>query len=477
MSEEKTREEEIQEDGLDRMEETPEGEAADTSDSDRAEVESPQSFVREKIKKQPFYKRRYVRRLCRQLLVAVLCGAVACFVFVKLYPWMDDTFGREEPSEITIPDDEEMPEEEDASDTDGGEEEPEAVEEEEVQEPESTEEEEAVEEEETEPLEFTSEEYGNLYDSLDDVVDAASYCLVTVTASESGTDWFSAAYGDVQEISGILAGNNGVELLILVPYSSVSGMSELSAEFVDGSEHEAVLKTYDMISDLAILSVNLSDVTSDTLSVIQMAELGSSRYLKAGEPVIAVGSPAGTAGSVKYGNLVADSSTISVIDGEYSLLITDITASDNASGVLLNMDGQVIGLIEDGYLDSNNTGVLTAYGISHMKGIIENLSNSQDVVYLGITGSQVTQAVSESEGIPTGVYVSSVESDSPALAAGIQAGDIITEINGNTISSLSDIREFLLLYSNGQVIQVNVMRLGKEEYKEIGCKVTLSVLR
>ena len=413
------------------------------------------SFVKEKIKKQPFYQNKTLRRAALQLIFSVVCGAVACFVFVIVHPWMERTFGEQEMTEITIPQEEE---------------------EETVTEPqEETEDEEPVVI--TEPRELEVEDYADLYTKLKDVADTAGKSLVTVTASSSGTDWFNETYESRRELSGLLVGNNGVELLILAPYSQVEGADTLQAAFADGSTLAAVLKNYDSVTDLAVLSVNLADVEEDTLESIRMAELGSSKSLKAGEPVIAVGSPAGIAGSVKYGNLVASGYKVSVIDGEYNLLITDMERSEKGSGVLLNLSGQVIGLLEDSYLNSSNEGALTAYAISDMKDIIEHLSNSQDLVYMGIHGTDVTEEISEAQGIPAGVYVTGMEADSPAMNSGIQAGDIITEINGKTITSLSQIREMLLKFSREQVIQVVVMRQGKDGYKEIECSVTLNVLQ
>ena len=413
------------------------------------------SFVKEKIKKQPFYQNKTLRRAALQLIFSVVCGAVACFVFVIVHPWMERTFGEQEMTEITIPQEEE---------------------EETVTEPqEETEDEEPVVI--TEPRELEAEDYADLYTKLKEVADTAGKSLVTVTASSSGTDWFNETYESRRELSGLLEGNNGVELLILSPYSQVDGADTLQASFADGSTLAAVLKNYDSVTDLAVLSVNLADVEEDTLESIRMAELGSSKSLKAGEPVIAVGSPAGIAGSVKYGNLVASGYKVSVIDGEYNLLITDMERSEKGSGVLLNLSGQVIGLLEDSYLNSSNEGALTAYAISDMKDIIEHLSNSQDLVYMGIHGTDVTEEISEAQGIPAGVYVTGMEADSPAMNSGIQAGDIITEINGKTITSLSQIREMLLKFSREQVIQVVVMRQGKDGYKEIECSVTLNVLQ
>ncbi len=419
-----------------------------TEDSNNEEF----SFIKEKIKKQPFYQTRRFRQLCYWLLVAVLCGVVASFVFVKVQPFMEQTFGQDEKNEMTIPRDNDEPDEvaqEPAAD-------PVII---------------------TEPQELELSDYQKLYTKLKAVAGEVNKSLVTVMAASSDTDWFNEIYESRREISGLLVGNNGVELLVLIPYEPVKDASLLQVTFVDGTSQEAVLKNYDRVTDLAIVSVNLAAVDDSTMEAVKIADLGSSRNLKAGDNVIAVGSPAGFAGSLKLGNLVAPGHKTSVIDGEYRLLITDMERSDGGTGVLVNLDGQVIGLIEDTYLHASNERAMTAYAISDMKAVIEHLSNSQDLVYMGIKGSQVTAEIAEIQGIPMGVYVSNVEPDSPALNGGLQAGDVITEISGKTVAGVTEIQEMLLKFSKDQVIRVKVMRQGKEEYKEITCSVKLDVLK
>lgn len=115
--------------------------------------------------------------------------------------------------------------------------------------------------------------------------------------------------------------------------------------------------------------------------------------------------------------------------------------------------------------------------ISDLKGVIEHLSNNQDIVYLGIRGADVTEEVQEELGLPEGVYITSVEMDSPAMTAGIQGGDVIVDISGQEVKSLSEMQELLLNFSEDQVITVKVMRQGKEGMKEIMCSVGLSALK
>lgn len=414
------------------------------------------SFVKEKIKRQRFYQNKTFRKVVFHLVLAVVCGITACFVFVISYPWMEERFQKEERQQISLPREEE-------------EEEPVQV----PQEPEPPQEPIVI----TESVELELEDYRKLYTKLKSMADDCAKSLVTVTAASNDTDWFNETYESREQTSGLLVGNNGVELLVLTIYSRVQSADRLQVTLASHTSIDAVLKNYDTVTDLAVLSVNLADLPEGTLDQIEMADLGgSSRNMRAGELVIAAGSPAGVSGSVLYGNLVSSGYTVSVIDGEYELLLTDMPKASESSGVLLNLEGQIVGIIQQGYQGPGSRDTLTAYGISDMKDVIEHLSNSQDLVYIGILGTDVTEETAAAQELPEGVYVTGVEMNSPAMDAGIQQGDVIIEINGQPITGISEIQEMLLKFSREQVIQVLVMRLGKEGYKEIPFSVTLDQL-
>lgn len=414
------------------------------------------SFVKEKIKRQRFYQNKTFRKVVFHLVLAVVCGITACFVFVISYPWMEERFQKEERQQISLPREEE-------------EEEPVQV----PQEPEPPQEPIVI----TESVELELEDYRKLYTKLKSMADECGKSLVTVTAASNDTDWFNETYESREQTSGLLVGNNGVELLVLTIYSRVQSADRLQVTLASHTSIDAVLKNYDTVTDLAVLSVNLADLPEGTLDQIEMADLGgSSRNMRAGELVIAAGSPAGMSGSVLYGNLVSSGYTVSVIDGEYELLLTDMPGASESSGVLLNLEGQIVGIIQQGYQGPGSRDTLAAYGISDMKDVIEHLSNSQDLVYIGILGTDVTEETAAAQELPEGVYVTGVEMNSPAMDAGIQQGDVIIEINGQPITGISEIQEMLLKFSREQVIQVLVMRLGKEGYKEIPFSVTLDQL-
>lgn len=112
-------------------------------------------------------------------------------------------------------------------------------------------------------------------------------------------DWFNEAYENSGQSSGMIIGDNGVELLVLAKYSAVEASDGIDITFVDDTVISAVLKKYDVTTDLAVLSVNLSDISDDTKEQISKAILGNSMRLEAGMPVIAIGRADGSADSVK----------------------------------------------------------------------------------------------------------------------------------------------------------------------------------
>ena len=329
----------------------------------------------------------------------------------------------------------------------------------------------------TQIVELELADYTRLFEKMRSVGKEAAKSMVTVTAGRSGTDWFNALQEKERQVSGLLVGDNGVEKLILTTYSDIEGAEQLSVTFSDYTNASAVLKKYDRVTDLAVLGVNLADMAETTRAQVKMVTWGNSKTVKAGEPVIAIGSPVGISGSMLFGNITAITYDVPVVDGEYQLLLTDMDRSDYSNGALVNFNGEIVGWLQDSYLHSGNRGAMTAYGISGLKSIIEHLCNNQDIVYLGVNGVDMTPEMRTELAFPTGVYIASVEMDSPAMAAGMQSGDIIVDISGQKIGSLADMQELLLNFSAEQLITVKVMRQGKDGLKEIAFDVSLRALK
>ena len=316
-----------------------------------------------------------------------------------------------------------------------------------------------------------------MYQQLIQIGNQAEKSLVNISVLSMDTDWFDEIYTSQSTVSGVVIGDNGLELLILTGYEEVRGGESLQITFFDRTTAAGTLKNYNKNTGLAMISVNLSDISDSTKGVIQYANLGSSKTTRNGEPVIAVGNPAGVYGSVLFGNLTSVTQTAGIYDGSYTVLTTDMAKADNSSGVLINWDGKIVGIIQNRCEVNGQENMIQAYGISDMKEEIEHLSNSQDLVYMGIIGADVTTTISEQEDIPVGVYVSEVAMDSPAMAGGIQPGDIITSMSWQQVTNLKDVRSILLKCSNGQNIQVVCQRPDKDGYQELEVTVQLTILQ
>ena len=409
------------------------------------------SFMKEKIKEKPFYKKKWVQILSTTVVIAILFGVISAFVFSKMSEWIEEKQAQEAMQEIEIPKD--QPEEEVPVETES----------------------ESVTEQVIVEAELTLDEYEELYSQMRMIAGNASKALVTVTAVNNDVDWFNEEYENSGHSAGMIIGDNGVELLVLTKYSLVEASDGISVTFIDDTMANAVLKKYDVITNLSVISVNLSDISYDTKEEIHRAILGNSMKLEAGTPVIALGRADGSAESMKIGTLTSTQNKQSAIDAEYTILVTDMMKNIGSDGVLINLDGQIVGVIQEQHLSANMDHVISAYGISDIKSLLEHLSNSQDIAYLGIKGVTVAQEALR-QGVPSGVYVTEVIMNSPAMLGGIQTGDVIQAINGQKITQMSELTAVLERLSNRQNTSLEGRRLTKDGYKKINYLTSLSIL-
>lgn len=405
------------------------------------------SFMKEKVKQKPVYQNRMVQKIVWSVIGGAVFALTALMIWTIAVPRLGDKEEQQQIQPIELPEEEEM--------QDAPEESTVYI---------------------TETISMELEDYKKMYLQLTQIAKLTEKSLVNISSVTNGTDWFDEAFVSQNSVCGMIVGDNGLELLILTEYEEIRSGDSLIVTFFDRTAAEAVIKKYDKNTGLAVISVNLSDISEQTRDIILYAELGSSKTVRAGEPVIAAGSPLGTWDSILFGNLTSVAQTKSLYDSSYNVLTTDIVKADKGSGVLVDWNGKIVGLIQDTNEVSGQKNTIQAYGISDMKDIIEHLSNNQDIVYMGIVGADVTTAISEAEDIPVGVYVSEVALHSPAIEAGIQPGDIITGMSGQPITNLKDIKSILLKCSNGQEIQIVCQRPDQTGYQELILSVELNIL-
>ncbi len=286
--------------------------------------------------------------------------------------------------------------------------------------------------------------------------------------------------------SGIIIGQSDEELLICTNNHVVEDATELTVGFVDDEVYEAVVKGTDASNDLAVVAVQLDDISDDTLSQIKIAQIGDSDELVVGQQVVAIGNALGYGQSVTTGIVSALNRTIELDNYEMGLIQTDAAINPgNSGGPLLDMNGHVIGINSAKASESGVEGMGYAIPISSAKSILEDLMNKktrteevseEDSSFIGITGEGVSDEMSELYGIPKGIYVTDVQDDSPADDAGLKAGDVITKFDGSSVTTMEQLREMLAYYAAGEDVDITVSRQNEGEYVETKITVTLGAL-
>ena len=410
-------------------------------------------FIREKIKEKPISKRRIAMRVG----VAALCGLafalVACIVLIIAVPYI-------------------LPQ----------------------QETENTEEKESVDElQQSETSQGTEDintglilppdlslsisDYETLQNELYQIGNRANKSIVTVMKMENENDWTANDYETDGTGSGVIISEDSNYLYILTERKIIAEAPHIRVSFVDGTGAEAMLFKYDGNTGISILTVEKRQLKLETKRQIAVATLSSANEVENGSLVIALGSPLGANYSILTGNITSVENEVITQDRNYSVYTTDIVAGKNGSGVLINTNGEVIGMVMQAYSGSQDVSTLTAVAISEVNGIIQDLRNGKDIPYVGLYLSTVTEDISEDYDIPKGVYIKGVATDSPAMKAGLQNGDVITHINGDMILTDAMFSEKIAQLIPGTTCEILVKRQNGNEYYDVKCTVTIDVLQ
>ncbi len=423
-------------------------------------------FMIEKIKQRPVNRKKLIRKTITTASLAVIFGLIACVTFLVLEPRINNwLYPEEEPQIVVFPEDQEemSPEEMLAENLTPAE----------TPSPTPQSESVALDKQQLEEIfskfVMDKENYAQLYASMREYTAELNRYMVTVTAVTSNVDWFNNVEESRNQASGVMIADNGKELLVLTDAEIVTSAESLSLTFYNGTQVSAEVKQSDSHVGLAILSVALTELpeslTGENLNYPPLGTANSGNMT--GIPVIAVGSPMGGSDSAGYGMITSSGYVHSSTDRTYRILQTDINGSRNASGVLFNLDGQIVGIITENKTGSDLENVIYAYGITDLRRIMEKLSNGNRIPYLGITGVTVSADISTETGVPQGAFVKKVDMDSPAMLAGIQQGDVIISAGGKNVLTFNDYSNSLMLFEPEQNIEITVMRKVQEEFKEM----------
>ena len=277
--------------------------------------------------------------------------------------------------------------------------------------------------------------------------------------------------GEESQGSGIIISADGY---IVTNEHVISGATSIKVVLQDDSEYNATLVGSDERTDLAVLKIDATGLTP--------AEFGNSDQMQIGEQVIAIGNPGGLelAGTVTVGYVSAVNRSITTTNGNtVNCIQTDAAINPgNSGGALVNTYGQVIGINSQKIAATDYEGIGFAISINEAQPIINDLIQYGYVrgrVVMGITMQMIDQTYAAIYGYQPGIGVVSVEAGSPAEEAGLVAGDIITAIDGQSITTQEELNSLLEQYSPGDTITLTVYRQSvRGDGQELSMELTFA---
>lgn len=311
-------------------------------------------------------------------------------------------------------------------------------------------------------------DYMGYYKALKSVADKAGLSVVTVTAAKQGVDFFNSTYQNIADEYGIVISSDSTGYYILTEYSLVKNSENIQVTYYDKTVDTAEFVAGDTTTDMAVIK------TGSLNTAVVPVQFGNSDAVLKGDLLVATGKLYGFNGTIGYGIATGVNNSVNDTDSIYRLINTDISGTATSNGVILNLHGEVVGIITMAY-NSDNTNFITAYAINDVRNLMQNLVNKKSMPYLGIKGQTVTDEIAATNKIPKGIYISAVETNSPAYKSGIQSGDVITQINGTEINNMDSFMMQLEKNNPGDNVNVTIKRRGREDYKEIEFNLVLGV--
>jgi len=255
--------------------------------------------------------------------------------------------------------------------------------------------------------------------------------------------------------SGFIVGADG---LILTNAHVVQGATEVTVKLTDRREFRAKVLGSDTATDIAVLRIDAKNLPA--------VKLGDPAQTRAGDWVVAIGSPFGFENSVSAGIVSAKGRSLPG-DAYVPFIQTDVAVNPgNSGGPLFNLSGEVIGINSQIYSRSGGyQGLSFAIPINVALKIKDQIVATGRVSHarLGVSVQEINQALAESFGLKqaAGALVSSVVPDSAAARAGLQPGDVITRFDGKPIGAAGELSALVGQASPGDKAKLEILRKGE----------------
>lgn len=294
--------------------------------------------------------------------------------------------------------------------------------------------------------------------------------VVGITVTYQVNSIFGSNTGDatgsgiiISEDGYILTNNHVISSESSSSYYAISEATSIKVNLYNDTEtYDATIIGTDPYTDLAVLKIEKTDLTP--------AILGNSDEAKVGEFVMAIGNPLGMDYSVTTGVISAVNREVQNEGTTYLAIQTDAAInSGNSGGALVNANGEVIGINTLKLSGTGIEGIGFSIPISSTTSIINQLIEYNTVKrpYIGISGSSIDESLTKKYNIPQGVYVETIEKDSPASKAELKEGDIIIKIENQDIKSINELNRIKNNYNIGDKVKLTIIRNSEELEVEI----------
>lgn len=297
------------------------------------------------------------------------------------------------------------------------------------------------------------------------VAEKVSPSVVAITSTMEVQNFYQTMTTEGQG-SGVIYKVSDEDVLIITNNHVIEDAKEVIVELIDGTTATATLVGNDAETDLALLSLDSSQLTEGTLKAISPIQIGSSNNLLVGESVMAVGNALGYGRTVTVGVISAINRDLPLMNGRMDLIQTDAAINPgNSGGALVNSDGELIGINTIKIADTEVEGIGFALPSKQVIEIVEQL-NAEGYIsrpYLGIYGRNIDDSMSELYELPIGVIVMDIVESSGAANSDLMINDVIVKFNDQKINSMDDLVTAVEAKTVGDQVQLTVIRDGDQK--------------
>lgn len=316
-----------------------------------------------------------------------------------------------------------------------------------------------------------SEDYHAVQEQLGTIGENIEPAMVTLVSYKCD-DWFSQEEKDKTVTSGIiLEASCERGITVLTNQNALVENKKLVAYLSNEKGYPAEIIQESSMIGIALVHIDGSMVSQELIDSLKVVKVDAFSDIQttAAEAVVLLGNPYSTNRYMAYGSLVTVSDVIDKTDVRYELMTTNIKDGGSMNGFLLNLEGQVLGMVIQEHKSDKMKQIVTATNLSALQVYIQRMLDRKNVSYIGINGQEITEEIVQKvdKNMPRGIYITNIDDQSPAFHAGLMRGDILVALETSEIQTVEGYVDILQQYDVGTVVKITVMRKGKDGYKPI----------